>query len=507
LPIAECRLPIETKKDSGLRTPDIVPMDAATLDTLPHPAGYADAADLSTPWAPDSVLIPQSSALPAGGRCPMGFGLFILVNATLFIRPAEIVSGWEGVPIYQILILGCLLASLPVVLPQLTWESLRRNPITLCVIGLLVAVILSHLSHGDLYSARMGAAEFGKVLIYYLLLVGLVDSPARLRLFLLITAGFILCTAILSLLNHHGFIDISSLKDLQQFEGVDTAADPDGDPTYTVRLRAMGIFNDPNDFCLILNVAIFICLHWILENKSWLLKVAWVLPIGILTYALILTQSRGGFLSLLAGLLVLMFTRVSRKRAILICAVLFPAMLVAFGGRLTNIDVENSNDSAQGRILLWRDSIVEFHGSPVFGIGQGNLPDAIGLVAHNSYIHCYAELGFFGGTLFLGAFFLAVTGVRGLATVETSEFADDLQWLRRCLIPILAAYMAGIYSLSRPYGNATYLVLGIAAAFLSFAIPAVANIPQFGIRQLRILVAVSVACILYFEVFIRALAR
>src|SRR5579864_1909912 len=86
----------------------------------------------------------------------LGFGLFVLVNAVLFVRPAELIPGIADWPIYEVVILACLLASLPAVIRQLTWNSFRRNPITLCVVGLLLAIILSHLTHGDIYDARMG---------------------------------------------------------------------------------------------------------------------------------------------------------------------------------------------------------------------------------------------------------------------------------------------------------------------------------------------------------------
>lgn len=439
-----------------------------------------------------------------GGQCRLGFWLFILVNATLFIRPAEIVESWEGQPIYQCLILACLLFSLPVVLPQLSWSSLRQNPITLCVLGLLPAIFLSQLSHGDFYDARQYTIEFSKIVIYYLLLVGLVDSPARLRAFLLITAGFVLTVATLAILNHHEFINIPALADMKQGYNEDLAPDEQGD--FVVRLQAMGIFNDPNDFSLIINVAIFIYLNLLLDCRNKLAKIAWALPIAVLIYAMVLTQSRGGFLAFLAGVLAMAFTRLSRRRAILLCLVLLPAMFIAFSGRLTNMDVEDNNDTAQGRIQLWRDAMVEFHHAPLFGIGYGSLPDAIGLVAHNSYVHCYAELGFFGGTLFFGAFYLAFTSIKRLPVVAP-HLGAELMDIRNCLFPVIAAYMTGIYSLSRPYGNGTYLILGVVAVLLFFSRAAGGELPQVTRRLARNLILASVGCIFYFEIFIRLFAH
>jgi hypothetical protein len=75
----------------------------------------------------------------------MAFLLFILVNATLFIRPGEVVPDLEGWPIYQWVILSCLVVAYPRVFDQFTRDALVSRPITVCVVGMWVAVVLSNL--------------------------------------------------------------------------------------------------------------------------------------------------------------------------------------------------------------------------------------------------------------------------------------------------------------------------------------------------------------------------
>lgn len=474
-------------------------MEAITIDNFESAGAYA-AAPMDS-----SIAIQPYPDVPAGGRCRLGFALFILVNAALFVRPADIVEGWEGLQIYQYLIIACLLASLPVVIPQLKWSSLRKNPITLCVIGLLPAIVMSHLSHGDTWYAKSGAIEFGKVVLYYLLLMGLIDSPARLRRFLIIFVGFVLCITILCLLNHHEFIDIPALADLKEGYDPDLLSFEQGE--VLIRLRAMGIFNDPNDLCLILNAASFICLHLLIENKNLLVRLGLAACIMTMLYALALTQSRGGFLSLLVGLIVFLFTRVSRKQAVLIGAVVLPVIFVIFAGRITNIDINDTNDTAQGRIQLWRDALIQFHHMPLFGFGEGQIQGEIGNVVHNSFVHGYAELGLFGGTFFVAAFYVAVVGLARLTSSRAPTLPPDLRSLRICLLPVLASYMMGIYSLSRNYVIATYLVLGIVAALLGFASKAGGEVPMITRRLIRQIALASVACVFYFEAFVRVMAR
>src|SRR5262245_22745546 len=153
---------------------------------------------------------------PRGGR--MRFFLFILVNAVLFVRPAEIVPELEGAPIYEMVILVSLAASATGVLQQLTTQSLAGRPITVCVLGLLVAVVLSHLSHGMLSEAGTFGVLFLKIVLYYLLLVAVVDTPARMRQFLGWVGVLILALTALALLQHHGTIDLPMSASVEQRE-------------------------------------------------------------------------------------------------------------------------------------------------------------------------------------------------------------------------------------------------------------------------------------------------
>jgi O-antigen ligase len=89
--------------------------------------------------------------------------------------------------------------------------------------------------------------------------------------------------------------------------------------------------------------------------------------------------------------------------------------------------------------------------------------------AHNSYVHAFAELGLFGGTLFLGMSYVCVVGLwrlrrcQGVSSIDVAYVGLD-RW-RSCLLAILVAYGVGIFALSRAYAIPTYLVLGAVAAY------------------------------------------
>jgi O-antigen ligase len=430
----------------------------------------------------------------------MSFILFILVNVVLFLRPAEIIPGLEGAPIYELVILAALAASAPEVLGQLTTRSLAARPVTVCVLGLLAAVVLSNLSHGALYEARTGGLLFFKIVLYYLLLVAAVDSPGLLRGFLGWTGVLILSLTTLAVLEYHGVINIASLEAVEQRE-VDPAT---GELIAFPRLCGMGIFNDPNDLSVILVVGMMISLSRLGERggRRWL----WLVPMAVMGYAFALTYSRGGLLALLFALLALFVARFGLRKGLFLVVVLLPVLLVV-GGRQTRLDLGNKDDTSQHRVRLWRDGLVLMQASPVFGIGMGRYEEEVGLVAHNSFVHAYTELGLYGGTLFVGAFLFPLGVLYRVGSRKGSNLDPTLRALGPCVLACTAGMVAGMLSLSRLYTLTPYLVLGVVTVYLRLAATAVpAAVPRLTSGLAGRLVLLSLLCLAGLDVFVRLFA-
>ncbi len=137
--------------------------------------------------------------------------MFCLLNAVLFLRPAEIVPSLAGLPIYQIVIIANLLVSFPYILKQLQFDQLREHPINVCVLGVLIAVPLSHLRHINFWDARYSFMAFGKTALYYALLVSVIRDERRLHRFFAVLVMLLACMTLLSLLHNHGVIHIPQL--------------------------------------------------------------------------------------------------------------------------------------------------------------------------------------------------------------------------------------------------------------------------------------------------------
>jgi hypothetical protein len=389
------------------------------------------------------------------------FGLFILVNAVLFIRPAELIPALENLPLYEVAILAAIATAAPHMLGQLSVASLISRPVTAFVLGLLAAVVLSYLSGLAVSAAFDSGLMFFKVVLFYLLIVANVRTVSRLRVFLLCLGGLVVCQVGLGLLVYFEYLDLKAFKPFDQREyDADT-----GEVTVLPRLCGAGIFHDPNDLCVLLALGLLLALYLLGDRRAGPVRFASIVPLVVLAASVPLTHSRGGLLAVLAGLSVLAADRFGVKRAAAVLGVL-AVLLLAAGGRMTRFDLESSGDTSQHRMRLWSDGLVLLRSAPLFGIGQGRYEDEAGLVAHNSFVHAYTELGFFGGTCFFGAFAYTAWALWRLRDRLDPALHPTLHRLRPYLLAMVAALAAGLFSLSRVYTPSTYLVFGLCAAYL-----------------------------------------
>ena len=445
----------------------------------------------------------------------MDFILFILVTGVLMVRPAEIIPGLEGVPVYEFAILSCLVVALPAVLIQLTPASLARRPITVCVIALLPAITLSHLSHGETERAVETSIEFAKVLVYYLLLVGVVNTPTRLRQYLLWLGVFTLVLTAVALLRYYGVYQVEvqqapvEVRDPRKAKSADHSVttievNKNGERVEYKRLGTA--FYDPNDLCLVLVMGMGICAYAFSERCGGAARWLWPVAALLFGFALVLTHSRGGFLALLIGVAALFYSRLGPTKAIIAGLAVLPLLFLAFGGRQTNFEL--GQGTGQTRIQLWSDGLDHFLRSPLFGIGVGRYDEEIGHVAHNSFIHAYTETGLLGGTLFVGVCYLALVSLLRLRRQQCLVSNRGLSRTLPFLTAMAVAYCGGMLSLSRCYIVPTYLLLGLVTVYLRLAGRyAPLSVPRLDGRLLGRMAAVSVLCLLVIFTFVRLAVR
>ena len=433
----------------------------------------------------------------------MAFALFILVNATLFIRPGEFMPQLAGVPIYLMAILSCMVVASPKLIAQWARQPFSERPISLCMIGLLAGVILSHAAHLDLAEAYTYGIDFARVVVYFLLLVGLVDTPRRLRLLFGWIFGFVLLMGTAAVLAYHGVIDVAALTPLERHDEVDAVT---GQPITMYQLVGTGTFNDPNDLSLILATGFLVGLFFLTDRKLGFARLAVLAGLAMMVYAQTLTQSRGGLLAWLAGLGVLLAVRVGPRWTIVLTVAGLPVLLTVLGGRMARLSM--SEGTAQARIHLWRDAMILFRQSPLFGIGTDNLADEIGLVAHNSFVQCFAEMGLLGAAMFVGVFFFATRGLFLAGSPAARPLDPDLRRMRGYLLALLAALAVGQMTLTRCYVISTYITIGLCEAYQLMVFGQTTRVYfRLDMKNVLGLVIVTGACLVSILIAIRLLVQ
>jgi O-Antigen ligase len=435
----------------------------------------------------------------------MGFVLFLLTNALFLYQPAAFWPELASFSLYQYAILICLVAALPSTLTNLLdLEKLHRQPITVCVLGLLVAVVLSNLLFQfNFTDAKESGIAFAKIVVYYLVFISLVNTPERLRGFLtwlaLLTAGL----AILTLLQYYHVIEIESLRVLEQKDIKES-----GEVDVVLRLRGIGEFNDPNDFCLLLLLGMGIAFFKLTAPEAGLARGCWFALLGLFGFALFKTQSRGGLLALVVGAAAWSYLRYGFWKTAGLALLAVPALAALAGGRQAELVDAMGQDTGQSRIQLWAHALGYFRAAPLFGIGFGQFVEEEKHVVHNSFLQSFAELGLFGGLLFLGAFFAGIVSLYRLGGKGVAIADPSLARLRPYLLAMVCAYAAGLCALSRAYAVATYLVLGLVTSYLML-VDNFGNLPivRCDLRFLRNVALASSVFLVVMYLVVRVMAR
>jgi putative inorganic carbon (hco3(-)) transporter len=445
-----------------------------------------------------------AAELPVRGKYRLAFALFLALNAVQIIRPSELFPEMEGWPLFNIIIIACMVCCMPALFRQLNWRYLRGQPTILAVILLPFLMVISLLVNHLKMKIPDAVNDFGKVLMYFLLLTGLVNTPQRLGKFLIATVVFIIAIAAIAELDYHGIIQVQSIQAKERVETVVDATT--GDAEVVQQLYGPGIFNDPNDFSLILAAGMVLLLYGALQARGLFRRIGCLALTVIPGYAFALTRSRGGFIAFATGLCVLSVSRFGWKRSVPAVALALPVVLVLFSGRMTNVNLDEG-DTAQGRMELWREGFALLKQSPIFGIGWEQYQDEVGLVAHNSYVHSFTELGLVGGITFVSLFYTPISVLRRRREDTRTPITKGeavLERLRPALLAVLSAYAVGLCTLSKPYTMSTYIIVGVGAAYVAVLGKYRAeDVPRVNWAYCKRLAVVGMGIIILFNIFVR----
>ena len=170
---------------------------------------------------------------------------------------------------------------------------------------------------------------------------------------------------------------------------------------------------------------------------------------------------------------------------------------IAIAGPSRMNEMDSDEESAQGRIQAWAAGIEMLKMNPLSGVGFGQFTEYNELVAHNSFVHTFAELGLLGAFLLVGLFYSFFAGLRTV----TGALADDPRWARAVKSSGIGFVVCGWF-LSRQYTPILYLLMGLGASCAAVG----ASPPEDGWRSTRNVAVLTVSGVVLTYVAVRVLA-
>lgn len=282
-----------------------------------------------------------------------------------------------------------------------------------------------------------GVVDFFKLLVFYLLVVQLVDTRFKFRFYVFLYGGMILYIAVTTVFDYmHG--------SLLHTAGIDRA----------VGTTSAG--GGPNEMgatmATTIPFALFLAMHKPLAKWRWLFVVAF----GFMIVTLAFTGSRSGVLGLLGGLAYIWWhTRYRLVTGVLGVVLLlggFAMLPEQYQGRYSSMTKSELDGSSQERLKVWTKGMQMLAHRPLTGVGVhcfgtanammfAEGPRRSWLESHSLYVQVPAEMGLIGAWAFFSFIYVYVR--RNRKTARTLE--EDEDWgIERV---ILNAIFAGSLSL------------------------------------------------------------
>lgn len=235
---------------------------------------------------------------------------------------------------------------------------------------------------------------------------------------------------------------------------------------------------DPNDIALLLVMCLPFA-YYMIKHVNMVVKLLLVSMIMLMSYAIILTASRGGFISLIVVAGYILFDDKTVKMIHKAFVVLLAGAVFMFAApdsywqrmsSISNYQQDYNVTASTGRIELWKRGLKYMVQNPLLGVGVGAYSTAEGMnhageggwkwsTAHNAYVQLGASIGLIGLFFFLKL--LWTTFIRMRSYAKTTDFGKLNSTLAQSLAASTVAYAVGAIFLSQAFFSMLYLIVGL----------------------------------------------
>ncbi len=432
----------DQEPDPRAQQPGMAETAPSTLELVGgHVLAFQDTDTPVSSTSPTSQLVSNETWLARNGH-NLTFGGIFLFTLVLYFRPYELIpelSGFSSIAL--VIAVGTLAVFLPT---QFSLEgTLTALPIEVkCVIFMtLWALLTIPIAKDPGLAWATFTDSFIKVAIMFIVMVNTLRTESRIKalMWLGIAVGIMLSWQALDLYRKGEF----------KTEG------------YRVSVDFGGMFGNPNDMSIHLVIFIPIAIALGAAAGNWVIKGIFFGSAVMMTAGSFVTQSRGGFLGLIAVAAVLVWKlgRRQRFKAMLISAIVGVAVILLapgnYGLRILSIFIPSLDpvgSSDQRTELLIRSIVVSLRNPLGIGIGNFEIVGTHNLGTHNAFTQVSSELGWLA---FAAYMIILLSPIRKLDIMERNLFAEGQNsWLYYLSIGVQAS-LAG-YFVSSFFSSVAY---------------------------------------------------
>lgn len=338
---------------------------------------------------------------------------------SLYIRPQDWVQAVLLWPLDYMIFAGVLFFGL-ITQSHRVGGVLRMKHFRLMVLW-VGAVLLSVLAVGEFAQALDQFLIYFKFLVIFFCFALFVDSFAKLK-------GLVVFMVFLTLL-------LAWQGMYQKANGIGWAGQPLG---WLGRIKWVGLWDGMNVLCLLFVISFPFLLQMFFGPWGPVYKLYAAFAAPFILYAIYLTDSRGGFMSLMIVVFLHFRTRFQNAFGAALGVMLVAAMCVLAPSRFG--DFNDKNKSASYRVDMWIESMEMVKYNPVLGIGKGNFRSYTKkLIAHNSFLEVMGETGFLGLFLWLSLLYVSVMSlIKARGMLEDPRQRSLVDGLLICVLGYLA---------------------------------------------------------------------
>ncbi len=275
-----------------------------------------------------------------------------------------------------------------------------------------------------------------------------------------------------------------------------------------IRTKWVGLWNGANIMALLLNISLPFALEFTFGPYSKFHRLVNALFSGCLIIGVYTTNSRGGFVTMLAILVMYPLIRIKNIKAIILSIILATVMVVYLApSRIGELNTQE--ESANIRTRLWGNAFDMFKENPLLGVGKGKFAEntSRNLVAHSNFMQNLGEIGGLGIFVWVGLIYFSFKSLLSVYNmrIEGNNQNDrgKLNSLSRALLVSLIGFNICTLFITMEI-DIFYLLLGLCAACINIAQSEYKLIElKFTFKDFRNIIGVIIIMMAYYHIYTR----